>query len=261
MSTAWFLLWVTVMGGGSRWQAGGKEERCWDSDTVSLDKGALSFGSVSTNKVFRTAFSSSAVRQVTAAEPWRFRHGQAKFAKHYESCYFVNLSGVFLLRGVKIQFQLSHPLNISQQKIKLSWQTKSFEFCLYLSAFLENLFCTALKNILLKIFTNILCGLTHKYKSVSHIYLLVVAKLNRRLRSHASFDLWPLFVPAPSAPSFIHFSELTTTSVNVSWGDPTFPNGIIEGYRLVYEPSTPVDGKLSFLPVILFSAQNGCWLL
>uniref|UniRef100_A0A4W6E2G0 Sidekick cell adhesion molecule 2 n=1 Tax=Lates calcarifer TaxID=8187 RepID=A0A4W6E2G0_LATCA len=47
---------------------------------------------------------------------------------------------------------------------------------------------------------------------------------------------------APSAPSFIHFSELTTTSVNVSWGEPTFPNGIIEGYRLVYEPCMPVDG-------------------
>ncbi|XP_053710687.1 protein sidekick-2 isoform X1 [Synchiropus splendidus] len=46
---------------------------------------------------------------------------------------------------------------------------------------------------------------------------------------------------APSAPSFIHFSELTTTSVNVSWGEPTLPNGIIEGYRLVYEPSAPVD--------------------
>uniref|UniRef100_A0A8C5N9E1 Sidekick cell adhesion molecule 2b n=1 Tax=Gouania willdenowi TaxID=441366 RepID=A0A8C5N9E1_GOUWI len=47
---------------------------------------------------------------------------------------------------------------------------------------------------------------------------------------------------APSAPSFIHFTELTTTSVNVSWGEPTFPNGIIEGYRLVYEPCTPVEG-------------------
>ncbi|KAM6897209.1 protein sidekick-2 [Xenentodon cancila] len=46
---------------------------------------------------------------------------------------------------------------------------------------------------------------------------------------------------APSAPSSVHFSELTTTSVNVSWGEPTFPNGIIEGYRLVYEPLTPVD--------------------
>ncbi|XP_008312564.1 protein sidekick-2 isoform X2 [Cynoglossus semilaevis] len=46
---------------------------------------------------------------------------------------------------------------------------------------------------------------------------------------------------APSVPSFIHFSELTTTSVNVSWGEPTFPNGIIEGYRLIYEPCTPVE--------------------
>ncbi|KPP73215.1 protein sidekick-2-like [Scleropages formosus] len=47
---------------------------------------------------------------------------------------------------------------------------------------------------------------------------------------------------APSAPSFIHFSELTTTSVNMSWGEPAHPNGIIEGYRLVYKPCTPVDG-------------------
>ncbi|KAM6904506.1 protein sidekick-2-like isoform 3-T3 [Xenentodon cancila] len=46
---------------------------------------------------------------------------------------------------------------------------------------------------------------------------------------------------APSAPSHIHFSELTTTSVNVSWGEPKQANGIIEGYRLVYEPCTPVD--------------------
>lgn len=48
---------------------------------------------------------------------------------------------------------------------------------------------------------------------------------------------------APSAPSLIHFSELTTTSVNVSWGEPKQANGIIEGYRLVYEPCTPVDGE------------------
>uniref|UniRef100_A0A8C9TXB7 Sidekick cell adhesion molecule 2 n=1 Tax=Scleropages formosus TaxID=113540 RepID=A0A8C9TXB7_SCLFO len=47
---------------------------------------------------------------------------------------------------------------------------------------------------------------------------------------------------APSTPSFIHFSELTTTSVNMSWGEPAHPNGIIEGYRLVYKPCTPVDG-------------------
>ncbi|XP_051904168.1 protein sidekick-2-like [Hippocampus zosterae] len=47
---------------------------------------------------------------------------------------------------------------------------------------------------------------------------------------------------APSAPGFIHFGELTTTSVNVSWGRPKRANGIVEGYRLVYEPRTPVDG-------------------
>ncbi|XP_037400646.1 protein sidekick-2 isoform X1 [Pygocentrus nattereri] len=53
---------------------------------------------------------------------------------------------------------------------------------------------------------------------------------------------------APSAPSFIHFSELTTTSVNVSWGEPKQPNGIIEGYRLVYEPCTPVDDSSPHTP-------------
>ncbi|ELK37062.1 Protein sidekick-2 [Myotis davidii] len=46
---------------------------------------------------------------------------------------------------------------------------------------------------------------------------------------------------APSAPSSVKFSELTTTSVNVSWEAPQFPNGVLEGYRLVYEPCTPVD--------------------
>nr|XP_020466112.1 protein sidekick-2-like isoform X2 [Monopterus albus] len=54
---------------------------------------------------------------------------------------------------------------------------------------------------------------------------------------------------APSAPSFIHFSELTTTSVNVSWGEPKQANGIIEGYRLVYEPCSPVDGVSKIVTV------------
>ncbi|NWZ71362.1 SDK2 protein, partial [Acrocephalus arundinaceus] len=48
---------------------------------------------------------------------------------------------------------------------------------------------------------------------------------------------------APSAPGSIRFSELTTTSVNVSWEPPLLPNGVLEGYRLVYEPCTPVDGE------------------
>ncbi|XP_069786249.1 protein sidekick-2 isoform X2 [Narcine bancroftii] len=54
---------------------------------------------------------------------------------------------------------------------------------------------------------------------------------------------------APSAPSYIRFSELTTTSVNVSWGAPKYPNGIIEGYQLVYEPCTPVDGVSKIVTV------------
>nr|XP_023684921.1 protein sidekick-2-like isoform X1 [Paramormyrops kingsleyae] len=56
---------------------------------------------------------------------------------------------------------------------------------------------------------------------------------------------------APSAPSFIHFSELTTTSVNMSWAEPLHPNGIIEGYRLIYEPCTPVDGVSKVVTVDL----------
>ncbi|KAG8564833.1 hypothetical protein GDO81_012588 [Engystomops pustulosus] len=51
---------------------------------------------------------------------------------------------------------------------------------------------------------------------------------------------------APSAPAALRFSELTTTSVNVSWDAPMYPNGILEGYRLVYEPCTPVDVSVSF---------------
>ncbi|NXH50445.1 SDK2 protein, partial [Dicaeum eximium] len=54
---------------------------------------------------------------------------------------------------------------------------------------------------------------------------------------------------APSAPGSIRFSELTTTSVNVSWEPPPLPNGVLEGYRLVYEPCTPVDGVSKIVTV------------
>ncbi|XP_035260908.1 protein sidekick-1 isoform X3 [Anguilla anguilla] len=47
---------------------------------------------------------------------------------------------------------------------------------------------------------------------------------------------------APSVPSFITFSEVTTTTLNVSWGVPLTPNGVVEGYRVVYEPSAPIHG-------------------
>ncbi|KAK7162105.1 hypothetical protein R3I94_004680 [Phoxinus phoxinus] len=47
---------------------------------------------------------------------------------------------------------------------------------------------------------------------------------------------------APGAPSHVVFSEVTGSSVNVSWGVPLQPNGVVEGYRVVYEPTAPVHG-------------------
>ncbi|XP_032175411.1 protein sidekick-2 isoform X1 [Mustela erminea] len=64
---------------------------------------------------------------------------------------------------------------------------------------------------------------------------------------------------APSAPSSVKFSELTTTSVNVSWETPQFPNGVLEGYRLVYEPCTPVDG-VSKIVTVDVKANGPLWL-
>ncbi|XP_012588441.1 PREDICTED: protein sidekick-2 [Condylura cristata] len=64
---------------------------------------------------------------------------------------------------------------------------------------------------------------------------------------------------APSAPGAVKFSELTTTSVNVSWEAPQFPNGILEGYRLVYEPCTPVDG-VSKIVTVDVKGSSPLWL-
>lgn len=52
-----------------------------------------------------------------------------------------------------------------------------------------------------------------------------------------------LCVPAaPSQPSYLSFSEVTGGSVNVSWGAPLTPNGQLEGYRVIYQPTVPVQG-------------------
>ncbi|XP_048847436.1 protein sidekick-1-like [Brienomyrus brachyistius] len=64
---------------------------------------------------------------------------------------------------------------------------------------------------------------------------------------------------APSAPSFIVFSEVTTTTLNVSWGLPLSPNGIVEGYRVVYEPSTPIHG-VSKVVTVDVPGNKQCWL-
>ncbi|XP_028300243.1 protein sidekick-1 isoform X3 [Gouania willdenowi] len=47
---------------------------------------------------------------------------------------------------------------------------------------------------------------------------------------------------APSQPSFLSFSEVTGESLNVSWGAPLTPNGQLEGYRVMYQPTAPVQG-------------------
>ncbi|KAM8822027.1 protein sidekick-1-like [Synchiropus picturatus] len=47
---------------------------------------------------------------------------------------------------------------------------------------------------------------------------------------------------APGPPSFLSFSERTGGSVNVSWGAPLAANGQLEGYRVVYQPTAPVQG-------------------
>lgn len=39
------------------------------------------------------------------------------------------------------------------------------------------------------------------------------------------------------------FSEITSTTLNVSWGEPVAANGVLQGYRVVYEPLAPVQGK------------------
>lgn len=56
---------------------------------------------------------------------------------------------------------------------------------------------------------------------------------------HLSFSLCSA---APSQPSYLSFSEVTGGSVNVSWGAPLTPNGQLEGYRVIYQPTNPVQG-------------------
>ncbi|XP_017558685.1 protein sidekick-1 isoform X3 [Pygocentrus nattereri] len=60
---------------------------------------------------------------------------------------------------------------------------------------------------------------------------------------------------APSAPSFISFSEVTSTTLNVSWGFPVSPNGVVEGYRVVYEPTAPIHGVSKVVTVDI----QGSW--
>ncbi|XP_059414542.1 protein sidekick-1-like isoform X5 [Carassius carassius] len=60
---------------------------------------------------------------------------------------------------------------------------------------------------------------------------------------------------APSAPSFISFSEVTSSTLNVSWGFPLTPNGVVDGYRVVYEPTAPIQGVTKVVTVDI----RGSW--
>lgn len=62
------------------------------------------------------------------------------------------------------------------------------------------------------------------------------------LITFATSSFW---ITAPSQPSYLSFSEVTGGSVNVSWGAPLTPNGQLEGYRVIYQPTAPVQGAYS----------------
>ncbi|XP_039630055.1 protein sidekick-1 isoform X2 [Polypterus senegalus] len=64
---------------------------------------------------------------------------------------------------------------------------------------------------------------------------------------------------APSSPSYISFSEVTTTTLNMSWGPPIWPNGIVDGYRVVYEPLEPIHG-VSKVVTVDIKGNRQCWL-
>ncbi|EMP30597.1 Protein sidekick-1 [Chelonia mydas] len=59
-----------------------------------------------------------------------------------------------------------------------------------------------------------------------------LVKLRPPTRKHVNAD----------ACTFLAFSEITCTTLNVSWGEPMAANGILQGYRVVYEPLAPVQG-------------------
>nr|XP_034986871.1 protein sidekick-1 isoform X4 [Zootoca vivipara] len=60
---------------------------------------------------------------------------------------------------------------------------------------------------------------------------------------------------APSVPSFLAFSEITCSTLNVSWGEPAAANGLLQGYRVIYEPLAPVQGVSKVVTVGI----NGNW--
>lgn len=50
-------------------------------------------------------------------------------------------------------------------------------------------------------------------------------------------------IPEPGIPGEIEFLNVTMTTVNVTWKEPSQPNGVITSYELAYKQQQPEDGK------------------
>ena len=51
-------------------------------------------------------------------------------------------------------------------------------------------------------------------------------------------DVFLCTSPAPSEPTQVNATSVSSTGINVTWGPPEFPRGIITGYRVVYYPTS-----------------------
>ncbi|KAG8145733.1 hypothetical protein E2320_012236 [Naja naja] len=85
------------------------------------------------------------------------------------------------------------------------------------------------------------------------VKVLFLPDTSIRLKNLTSFSKYLVCISAfnaagdgpkttPGVPSFLIFSEITCSALNVSWGEPTAANGILQGYRVIYEPLAPVQG-------------------
>ncbi|XP_071504823.1 protein sidekick-2-like [Diadema antillarum] len=55
----------------------------------------------------------------------------------------------------------------------------------------------------------------------------------------------------PSKVEYLRFDEIRMSSLNVSWGPPTTPCGVITHYRLFYQPLQPINGERTSVTVTL----------
>ena len=59
-------------------------------------------------------------------------------------------------------------------------------------------------------------------------------------------DVFLCTSPAPSEPTQVNATSVSSTGINVTWGPPEFPQGIIRAYRVVYYPTTNPSNLASF---------------